>query len=262
MSVRLCQPVIWPHWMTFQNGWNAWCNQCPKKRLTETIPAPWAAAFPSSLNLMLFSACRPSMVTLNKNWVTQLINLYQQGSAWSVTHLNGHANTEPIIYCPSKTNKSLHRSLHFIKCWWFNQLRLHDRKVVNEGKRSECALTNQGRVKLPDLTGVLISKWNQTELLFEDQKPERVQWCHRINNLLVNQTATSPEPPSASPSEHIQLQLGSYWGGGTVSQWRICSIISLFSQISALPQLPHYHTHKLRAKSIISYSFSPSAELI
>lgn len=96
------------------------------------------------------------------------------------------------------------------------------------------------------------------------KKPERVQRCHRINNLLVNQTATSPEPPSASPSEHIRLQLGSYrrWGGGAVSQWRICSIISLFSRISALPQLPHYHTHKLRAKSIISYSFSPSAELI
>lgn len=76
------------------------------------------------------------------------------------------------------------------------------------------------------------------------KKPERVQRCHRINNLLVNQTATSPEPPSASPSEHIRLQLGSYWrgGGGCITMTDLLHHLTILPNISTATTSSLSHT--------------------
>lgn len=76
------------------------------------------------------------------------------------------------------------------------------------------------------------------------KNPERVQRCHRINNLLVNQTATSPEPPSASPSEHIRLQLGSYWrwGGGCITMTDLLHHLTILPNISTATTSSLSHT--------------------
>lgn len=69
-------------------------------------------------------------------------------------------------------------------------------------------------------------------------RTEPVQWCHQINN--PNQTVQRPDLLWASPGKCIQPELESWWGSVTMTD---ASIISLFSQTSAPPQLSHYHTH-------------------
>lgn len=115
-------------------------------------------------------------------------------------------NAKPIFSCPSRVTSL---RLHLVKYWCFNQLHFCECKVVKEGKRSGCALTNQGRAKLPDLKSVSSQRElrDQTEHFFFDDQNWECSVTPADQQSCINWTAKRPELLSASPGQYIQLKL-------------------------------------------------------